>query len=75
MHRIYHPTPWNYISHRYATEVDFQIYEMGPLAYYMADDFFIPNQPLLLSINQNQNLTMYYCFWIHNLSHFRENLK
>ena len=35
------------LSHRYATEVDFQIYEMEPLAsYYMADDFFIPNPPL-----------------------------
>ena len=48
MHRIYHPTPWNYISHRYATEVNFQIYEMGPLDYYMADDFFIPNPPLII---------------------------
>ena len=34
------------LSHRYATEVDFQIYEMGPLAHYMAHDFFIPNLPL-----------------------------
>ena len=42
----YTPPPPLKLSHRYATEVDFQIYEMGPLAYYMADDFFIPNPPL-----------------------------
>ena len=42
------PPPPLKLSHRYATEVDFQIYEMGPLAYYMADDFFIPNPPLMI---------------------------
>ena len=46
MHRIYPPPPK--LSHRYATEVDFQIYEMGPLAHYMAHDFFIPIPPLLV---------------------------
>ena len=47
MHRLYPPPPPPLkLSHRYATEVDFQIYEMGPLAYYMADDFFIPNPSL-----------------------------
>ena len=44
MHRIYPPSLK--LSHTDATEVEFQIYEMGPLAYYTADDFFIPNQPL-----------------------------
>ena len=47
MHRIY-PAPTQLkLSHRYATEVDFQIYEMGPIAYYMANDFFISNPPLV----------------------------
>ena len=46
MHRIYPPPLPLKLSHRYATEVDFQIYEMGPLDYYMAVDFFIPNPPL-----------------------------
>ena len=46
IHRVYPPPPLK-LSHRYATEVDFQIYEMGPLAYYMADDFFIRNPPLI----------------------------
>ena len=50
MHRIY-PRPLK-LSHRYATEVDFQISEMGPLAYYMADDFFIPNPPLSMGTKQ-----------------------
>ena len=43
-----HIPPPMKLSNRYATEVDFQIYEMGPLAYYMADDFFIPNPPLVI---------------------------
>ena len=40
------PPPPLKLSHKYATEVAFQIYKMGPLAHYMADDFFIPNPPL-----------------------------
>ena len=42
MHRIYTPPPLK-LNHRYATEVDFEIYEMWPLTDYTAHDFFIPN--------------------------------
>ena len=47
------------LSHKYATEVDFQIYEMGPLAYYMADDFFIPNPPLVIT---HFIIIKFYCY-------------
>ena len=59
MHRIYPPPPppRNYISHRYGTEVDFQSNEMGPLAYYMADDFFIPNPPLNTTHTQHSTVS------------------
>ena len=48
MHRLQHPLPPSplKLSHKYATEVAFQIYEMRPPTHYMADDFFIPNPPL-----------------------------
>ena len=45
------------LSHRYATEVDFQIYEMGPLAHYMAHDFFIPNLPLIILLRFIMNIS------------------
>ena len=43
----------------YTTEVDFQIYKMGPLTYYMADDFFIPN-PSLDSTKTDEVIVAYY---------------
>ena len=42
------PLPPLKLSHRYASEVDFEIYEIlvGPLVHYMAHDVFLPNPPL-----------------------------
>ena len=40
------PPPSETKSYRYATEVDSEIYDMGPLSHDMADDFFIHNPPL-----------------------------
>ena len=43
----YTPPPLK-LSHRYATEVDFQIYELGPLANYIAHDFLSQSAPAIV---------------------------
>ena len=48
------------LSHRYATEVDFEIYDMGLRGHYMADDYFIPNPPLLALNNLILELILEY---------------
>ena len=50
------PPPPRKLSHRYATEVDSEIYDMGPLSHYMADDFIIPNPPLIVAYFNNKKI-------------------